>query len=106
MYTRSKKLKRLEDVSQDLFAVYSNYFFELVIFSLCFKKLSKLVSFALLIMSNALLREGRGCGLVKCSLTYNPSFTKGGRLRGRANPPKVFLRQLLKKNKLETPNFA
>ena len=45
MYTRSKKLKRLEDVLQDPFAVYNNYIFELIIFSLFFKKLSKLVSF-------------------------------------------------------------
>ena len=71
---RSKKLKRLEDVSQlkkDPFALYSNYSFEIVILVMFLKKLSKLVFFCSAYYAHCTFRRRQGWGgLVKCSLTF------------------------------------
>ena len=67
MCTKSRKLKRLEDVPQlkkDPFALHSNYSFEFVIFSLFLTNRQNLFSFALLIMPTALSGGGRGGGLL------------------------------------------
>ena len=75
MCMRSRKLKRLENVSQlkkDPFALHSNYSFEIVILIMFLKNCQNLFSFALHIMPTALSGGGRGGGggvLVKCSLT-------------------------------------
>ena len=80
---RSRKLKRLENVSQlkkDPFALHSNYSFEIVILVMFLKNCQNLFSFALLIMPTALLgggRGGKGGGgevLVKCSLTFKVGY--------------------------------
>ena len=62
MCMRSRKLKRLENVSQlkDPFALHSNYSFEIVILVTLLKNCQNLFSFALLIMPTALSGGGRG----------------------------------------------
>ena len=85
MCMRSRKLKRLENVSQlkkDPFALHSNYSFEIVILVMFLKNCQTLFSFALLIMPTALSgggRGGRGRGgggemLLKCSLTFKVGY--------------------------------
>ena len=80
MCMRSRKLKRLENVSQlkkDPFALHSNYSFEIVILVMFLKNCQNLFSFALLIMPTALSGRGRGKGgemLAKCSLTFKVGY--------------------------------
>ena len=59
---KSRKLKRLENVSQlkKDFALHSNYSFEIVILVMFLKNCQNLFSFALLIMPTALSGGGRG----------------------------------------------
>ena len=82
MCMRSRKLKRLENVSQlkkNPFAFHSNYSFEIVILVMFLKNCQNLFSFALLIMPTALSGGGRGGGgggqmLAKCSLTFKVGY--------------------------------
>ena len=77
MCMRSRKLKRLENVSQlkkDPFALHSNYSFEIVILVMFLKICQNLFSFALLIMPTALSGGGRGEMLAKCSLTFKVGY--------------------------------
>ena len=78
MCMRSRKLKRVENVSQlkkDPFALHSNYSFEIVILVMFLKNCQNLFSFALLIMPTALSGGGRGGGmLAKCSLTFKVGY--------------------------------
>ena len=80
MCTRSRKLNRLEDVSQlkeDPFALHSNHSFEIVILVMFLKNCQNLFSFVLLIMPTALSgggSDGGGGGLVKCSLTFKVGY--------------------------------
>ena len=63
MCMRSRKLKRLENVSQlkkDSFALHSNYSFEIAILIMFIKNCQNLFSFALLVMPTALSGGGRG----------------------------------------------
>ena len=63
MCMKSRKLKRLENVSQlkkDSFALHSNYSFEIVILVWFLKNCQNLFYFALLIMPTALSGGGRG----------------------------------------------
>ena len=81
MCMRSRKLKRVENVSQlkkDPFALHSNYSFEIVILVMFLKNCQNLFSFALLIMPTALSGGGGGGGggemLAKCSLTFKVGY--------------------------------
>ena len=81
MCMRSRKLKRLENVSQlkkDPFALHSNYSFEIVILVMFLKNCQNLFSFALLIMPTALSGRGRGGGgRERCLLNVLSLFKVG-----------------------------
>ena len=79
MCTRSRKLKRLEDVShlkKDPFAHHSNYSFEILILVMFLKNCQNMLSFSLLIMPTALSGGGRGGGggLIECYLTFKVGY--------------------------------
>ena len=79
MCTRSRKLKRLEDVSQlkkDPFALHSNYSFEIVILVM-FLKIVKTCFLSLCLLCPLHFQEEAGeggGGLVKCSLTFKVRY--------------------------------
>ena len=69
MCTRSRQLKRLEDVSQLQkipFALHSNYSFEIVILVMFLKKLSKLVFFRSAYYAHFTFKRRRGWGEGAC----------------------------------------